>query len=742
MAQFYITTGYATSAGACGDTTGLLFAYTSDPPTVGNFVFTDPAEEDIFVGNDNYIGFDLLQSVSPTYAVRIDSSGEITDVVSCAGVSTTTTTTTTTTAAPSRTLITLGYDASVPNDACADQPTGNQYYIDALFLPFATTIYTHPTNNSFADPGFYADDADNWVEMDGNLIVDNGVCTATTTTTTTTTAAPGTTTTTTTASPSLTEFYITTGYVTSLGACGDTTGLLYAYTSDPPTAGNFVFTDPGGGDIFIGNNDYIGFNLLTGVSPTYAVQINLTGEITDVFNCPAPTTTTAAPGTTTTASPTTTAAPGCLDASGPLSFNDLNVALGNSPTAQLDLETAAIGFSIPARPHGMDEFYGLCGPGATTAPPPTTTIPPTTEAPSFFAYTVNYAPDAGSGDITSCNGDGTNVTVYSNCSPVTLGGSCFLYNTPDVTDPAPNGWYSDASEAWYVESAGLVEDIIICPGATTAAPPSTTLSVTSIGLGYSPSTSTAACDNPQSTYYIDGATLTTANIIYTDTAGTFASQGYYSDGVTWVFFNTSTNTITDDGACPSPPTTAAPTTTTTTTTTTTAAPLVYSYSVAFSVVSEIDACSIGVANDTVYSTCSSLADSCVLYNEIGLTTFAADGWYHEISSGNYYYVEGNGFVEESGTCAPPTTSTTTLPAPTLTPWDGSPQAINSATACASSATNVYGFLGLGATPSIGDTCFTTPAGGKALPAGWYLEGNDFAAIQIGAAGEVIDKVLC
>jgi hypothetical protein len=677
MAQFYITTGYATTAGACGDTTGFLFAYTSDPPTVGNFVFTDPAEEDIFVGNNDYIGFDLLQSVSPTYAVRIDSSGEITDVVSCAGVSTTTTTTTTTTAAPSRTLITLGYDASVPNNACADQPTGNQYYIDAEFLPFATTIYTHPTNNSFADSGFYADDADNWVEMDGNLIVDNGVCTATTTTTTTTTAAPGTTTTTT----------------TTTVAPGDTTTVA-------PT---------------------------TTVSPT------------------------------TTVAPTTTVSPvaGCLPASGPISFQDFNDVLGNSLTAQLSIDTAGIEFELDVDPTnwsdatpglGMDEFYDVCLPTTaaptTTIPPTTEAPPPTTEAPSFFAYTVNYAPDAGSGDITSCNGDGTTVTVYSNCSPVTLGGSCFLYNTPDVTDPAPNGWYSDASEAWYVESAGLVEDIIICPGATTGAPPSTTLSVTSIGLGYSPSTSTAACDNPQSTYYIDGATLTTANIIYTDTAGTFASQGYYSDGVTWVFFNTSTNTITDDGACPSPPTTAAPTTTTTTTTTTTAAPLVYSYSVAFSVVSEIDACSIGVANDTVYSTCSSLADNCILYNEIGLTTFAADGWYHEISSGNYYYVEGNGFVEESGTCAPPTTSTTTLPAPTLTPWDGSIQAINSATACSQATSNVYGFLGLGATPSIGDTCFTTPAGGKALPAGWYLEGSEFAAIQIGAAGEVIDKVLC
>lgn len=48
-----------------------------------------------------------------------------------------------------------------------------------------------------------------------------------------------------------------------------------------------------------------------------------------------------------------------LPSSGAISFDDLNSELGNSPGSPLDLESAAISFGINARPHGMDEFYGL-----------------------------------------------------------------------------------------------------------------------------------------------------------------------------------------------------------------------------------------------------------------------------------------------------------------------------------------------------------------------------------------------
>ena len=47
-----------------------------------------------------------------------------------------------------------------------------------------------------------------------------------------------------------------------------------------------------------------------------------------------------------------------LPSSGSISFDDLNLELGNEPGTQLDMSSSAVLFSLTA-PHGMDEFYGL-----------------------------------------------------------------------------------------------------------------------------------------------------------------------------------------------------------------------------------------------------------------------------------------------------------------------------------------------------------------------------------------------
>ena len=48
-----------------------------------------------------------------------------------------------------------------------------------------------------------------------------------------------------------------------------------------------------------------------------------------------------------------------LPSSGPISADDLNEELGNSPGTSIDFETAANALlPNPSRPHGMDEFYG------------------------------------------------------------------------------------------------------------------------------------------------------------------------------------------------------------------------------------------------------------------------------------------------------------------------------------------------------------------------------------------------
>ena len=47
-----------------------------------------------------------------------------------------------------------------------------------------------------------------------------------------------------------------------------------------------------------------------------------------------------------------------LQSSGPISFSDLNTAIGNASNAELDLQSASIALQKPTAPYGMDELYG------------------------------------------------------------------------------------------------------------------------------------------------------------------------------------------------------------------------------------------------------------------------------------------------------------------------------------------------------------------------------------------------
>lgn len=68
-----------------------------------------------------------------------------------------------------------------------------------------------------------------------------------------------------------------------------------------------------------------------------------------------------------------------------LSFSDFNTDRGLSATAQIDIDTAAIAYGIPDRPHGMDEFRGRSVPSAPPPPPP----PP---PPAVPTYAINGFP--------------------------------------------------------------------------------------------------------------------------------------------------------------------------------------------------------------------------------------------------------------------------------------------------------------------------------------------------------------
>ena len=110
-----------------------------------------------------------------------------------------------------------------------------------------------------------------------------------------------------------------------------------------------------------------------------------------------------------------------LPASGDISFRDINIELGNPENAQLDLESAAISFEIPTRPHGMNEFFGKA-----ITPPPTYAIAPNLSSVAeggSVIYTVTTT-NLGDNTVLYWSNDGTtqnqDFTDYVNSGSLTV----------------------------------------------------------------------------------------------------------------------------------------------------------------------------------------------------------------------------------------------------------------------------------------------------------------------------------
>lgn len=110
-----------------------------------------------------------------------------------------------------------------------------------------------------------------------------------------------------------------------------------------------------------------------------------------------------------------------LPATGPLSFQDFNTDRGLFSTAQVDIDTAAIAYGIPDRPHGMDEFRGRSVPSAPPPPPP----PPPPAVPTF---TINGFP--------TVVDEGSSVTFTITTTNVLDG--TILYWTTNPPESEPN----------------------------------------------------------------------------------------------------------------------------------------------------------------------------------------------------------------------------------------------------------------------------------------------------------------
>ena len=123
-----------------------------------------------------------------------------------------------------------------------------------------------------------------------------------------------------------------------------------------------------------------------------------------------------------------------LPASGQISFQNFNTDRGLSSTAQVDIDTAAIAYSIPTKPHSMDEFYGRSITTTTTAAPTTTTTSTTTtstttttEAPTTTTTTTTEAP------CFLLTGVGSGTTTNQVCnSPRSLNG---YFSTTSINSP-------------------------------------------------------------------------------------------------------------------------------------------------------------------------------------------------------------------------------------------------------------------------------------------------------------------
>jgi hypothetical protein len=70
-----------------------------------------------------------------------------------------------------------------------------------------------------------------------------------------------------------------------------------------------------------------------------------------------------------------------LPSTGEISFNLFNTDRNIASGTQVDMDTAAIAYGIPTKPHGMDEFRGR-GTGTPPTPAPPTPAPPTPAPPT------------------------------------------------------------------------------------------------------------------------------------------------------------------------------------------------------------------------------------------------------------------------------------------------------------------------------------------------------------------------
>jgi hypothetical protein len=135
---------------------------------------------------------------------------------------------------------------------------------------------------------------------------------------------------------------------------------------------------------------------------------------------------------------------------------------------------------------------------------------------------------------------------------------------------------------------------------------------------------------------------------------------------------------------------------------------------------------------------------CYLYNTANTNDPVDPGYYADVSTNQYYYVENDGLVEEIGSCGTTTLATTTQPPPPCNEIDVSNETYGTlAAACSGSPTvNRDRTDGDPNNPQIGDTVYEDSDCDTPKASGIYQHITASAAIEIGSGGAIIDVEFC
>ena len=371
-----------------------------------------------------------------------------------------------------------------------------------------------------------------------------------------------------------------------------------------------------------------------------------------------------------------------LPASGPISMNDMNTDRGIASGTQIDLDTAAIAYGIPTKPHGMNEFYGL---SAGTPPSPT---PPTYR-------TIQLGNPPGDNNTAAACAITSGLTKYISYSFAITNGLVIYDNSALSTQTYNSDPYSGNYAMLYdtnagfryavtFDSAGVVNTVYDCLGGSPVPPsptppsptppsptppsptppsPTPTPATYSFTLAYDASGGVNACTNygtytNMSTKWSTSSSIGSGTYLYntqlgaqTGDSGEYVSNGYYSNGTNyWSFSGGNTGDAgTSCGGSPTPPS-PPPTPPSPPPTPPSPPPTPPSYYTFFLSIGKDnfgDACLESSYPSTVYAPNTPVDYNTTLYTDITFTTpFGSlqDYWYKDDASGKALQLDSGGTI--------------------------------------------------------------------------------------------------